>query len=193
MKLLYLHGIKSSPDSAKARMCLARVERLRREGDRIEWCCPQLPPSPREAMALVMDLVADWQGHQMAVIGSSLGGFYAHYLAEHKRCGAVLLNPVVAPADKLASHFDGRDPKTPDDDVYCRPEYVEELRALEVPLTMPERYFVILEKGDEVLDWREAAAYYKKCERKTVAAGDHALSDFADHIDEVFYFIGLGD
>lgn len=193
MKLLYLHGMRSSPNSAKARLCLERVERLRHGGDRIEWCCPQLPASPKAAMAMVMDLIADWQGHQMAVIGSSLGGFYAHYVAEQKRCGAVLLNPVVSPADLLARHLEAGDSEVIGDSEYCQPAFIDELRALEVPLTMPERYFVILEKGDEVLDWHEASRYYRKCEHKVIEGGDHALTDFADHLDEVFYFIGLGD
>ncbi|HET8745719.1 MAG TPA: YqiA/YcfP family alpha/beta fold hydrolase, partial [Ramlibacter sp.] len=100
--LLYLHGFRSSPRSFKAQ----RLQALMRERHPdVAWCCPQLPPSPREAMALVADLVATWPRERMAVIGSSLGGFYATWVAEETGCRAVLLNPAVDPARDLARHI----------------------------------------------------------------------------------------
>jgi predicted esterase YcpF (UPF0227 family) len=76
--LLYLHGFRSSPQSAKARQVAARVA-ARHPG--VTWWCPQLPPSPRQAMAEVMAGVAGWPRERMAVVGSSLGGFYATHVA----------------------------------------------------------------------------------------------------------------
>ena len=93
--LLYLHGFRSSPQSAKARQVADRVA-LRHPG--ATWWCPQLPPSPCQAMAMVLDGIAAWPGGRMAVVGSSLGGFYATHVAEARGCKAVLLNPAVDPA-----------------------------------------------------------------------------------------------
>src|SRR3954471_15763935 len=77
--LLYLHGFRSSPQSTKARMVGARVAR---DHPGVTWWCPQLPPSPKAAVELVMHGIAGWPKAQMGVIGSSLGGFYGTYVAQ---------------------------------------------------------------------------------------------------------------
>lgn len=192
MKLLYLHGFRSSPQSSKAQLCLAHVEKLRKMGDKIEWYCPLLRPSPRESMEMVLQHIQHWQGHQMAVIGSSLGGFYAHYIAEYKRCGAVLLNPVVDPAAKMSHDLEGLNPAEQQECADETQQYVEELKALDVALTMPERYFLLLSKDDKVLNYQEAQRYYVGAEKKFLEHSGHRITDFEDHIDEIFDFIGLG-
>ncbi len=100
--LLYLHGFRSSPQSAKARRMAAWVQANRPD---LHWWCPQLPPSPREAMAMVEATVRQWPAPAMAVIGSSLGGFYATVVAEGLDCRALLINPAVAPARDLARYL----------------------------------------------------------------------------------------
>lgn len=188
--LLYLHGFRSSPQSTKARQT-ARWIAAHRPG--VRWCCPQLPPSPRAAMALIEDAVTGWPRDSMAVIGSSLGGWYATTVAERHGCRAVLLNPAVDPARDLARHLGTTTPWHGGDPFEFRPEYVDELRAIRVPApTAPARYFVIVAKGDEVLDWREMAQRYAGCRIKLLEGGDHALSDYeAQHLPEVLRFLGL--
>src|SRR5688572_12392901 len=99
--LLYLHGFRSSPRSFKAQRMAAWLHTHR---PHVQWCCPQLPPSPSDAMQQVLDSVAAWPPDGMAVAGSSLGGFYATVVAERLGCPAVLLNPAVNPARDLAAH-----------------------------------------------------------------------------------------
>ena len=84
--LLYLHGFRSSPRSFKAQRLHAWLRSHRPE---VQWCCPQLPPSPRAAWRLIEQLSADWPRATSAVVGSSLGGFYATATAEHLGCAAV--------------------------------------------------------------------------------------------------------
>jgi hypothetical protein len=189
--LLYLHGFRSSPKSTKARMVEARV-RQRHPG--VTWWCPQLPPSPREAMRRVLEGVAAWPTDRMGVIGSSLGGFYATCVAQARGCRAVLLNPAVDPARDLAKYIGDQTAwHDPGEHFYFAPAYVDELRALATgPLAQPEEFFAVIAKGDEVLDWREMTARYGGCRAKLLEGSDHALSDFDDHIDEVFAFLGLG-
>ncbi len=188
--LLYLHGFRSSPQSAKARQVAARVA-AHHPG--VTWWCPQLPASPREAMALVLDGIATWPAGRMAVVGSSLGGFYATHVAQARACKAVLLNPAIDPARDLA-RFIGEQTAwhDPHERFYFEPRFVDELRALQcAQVTDPARYFAVIAKGDEVLDWREMAGRYPCAHTKLLQASDHALSDFDDHIDEVFAFLGL--
>ena len=188
--LLYLHGFRSSPQSAKVRQVAARVAA---QHPGVTWWCPQLPPSPREAMGLVMQGIAHWPHAQMAVVGSSLGGFYATHVAEACACKAVLLNPAVDPARDLAKYIGEQTSwHNPAEHFYFEPRFVDELRSLECgPVADPARYFAVIAKGDEVLDWREMTGRYPGARIKLLEAGDHALSDFDEHIDEVFGFLGL--
>ena len=194
MHLLYLHGFRSSPASFKARRMADWMQAHRPD---VHWWCPQLPPSPAAAWALINRGIADWPrtpGPQgMAVVGSSLGGFYATAVAEATGCPAVLLNPAVDPARDLAAHVgDQTQFHAPNEHFYFRPEYIAELQALSVPaITRPERYAAVIAKGDEVLDWREMTARYPGATVKLLAGSDHAISDFDAHLPFVLNFLGL--
>lgn len=147
-------------------------------------------------MAMVAAHTADWPRDGMAVIGSSLGGFYATWVAQQTGCKAVLLNPAVEPARDLSRHIGQQTSwHDPTESFYFRPEYVDELRVLDAQARssepMPERFFAIVAKGDEVLDWREMVGRYPGSHLKLLESGDHALSDFEDHLDEVIAFLQL--
>ena len=188
--LLYLHGFRSSPQSTKARMMAIHVAQ---EHPTVTWWCPQLPPSPAEAAELIGRGTAGWPADHMAVVGSSLGGFYATWLAQRRGCRAVVLNPAVDPARDLAAHIGEQTAwHTPEERFFFRPEYIDELRELESgPLTQPERCFGIIAKGDELLDWREMTARYEGARIRLLEGSDHALSDFDQHIDAVLAFLDL--
>jgi predicted esterase YcpF (UPF0227 family) len=189
--LLYLHGFRSSPGSAKARQVAQRVQA---DHPRVTWWCPQLPPSPKEAMEMVVQGVAGWPRDAMAVVGSSLGGFYATHVAEMTGCKAVLLNPAVDPARDLAQYIGEQTSwHDPAERFYFEPRYVDELRTLyHAAVARPERYFLVIAKGDEVLDWREMTGRYPEARIQLLEGGDHALSDFDEHIGDVLEFLDLG-
>ena len=194
--LLYLHGFRSSPGSTKARLV---ADHVRTQHPQMVWWCPQLPPSPAEAAQMLMAGVAEWPRAGMAVIGSSLGGFYASWIAEQTGCRAVLLNPAVHPARDLARHIGEQTAwHDPAQRFYFHPAYVDALRAMESAADSPAaraamaRTFAIIAKGDEVLDWREMAARYPLARVRLLEGSDHALTDFAEHLDEVFDFLLAG-
>ena len=188
--LLYLHGFRSSPQSTKARQIAQRVAARH---PAVTWWCPQLPPSPHAAMTLVMHGLQDWPREQMAAVGSSLGGFYATHVAQATGCKAVLLNPAVDPARDLGKSIGEQASwHDPLERFVFEPAFVDELRALACgPVTDPRKYFAVIAKGDEVLDWREMVGRYPGARTKLLERSDHALSDFDAHIDEVFDFIDL--
>ncbi len=188
--LLYLHGFRSSPRSTKAQLV---QERIAQQHPGVTLWCPQLPPSPREAMDAVLQGIADWPRERMAVIGSSLGGFYASGVAEQTGCRAAVLNPAIFPARDLAQyigeHTSWHDPQ---ERFFFRPEYVEELRALgSMAISRPERYYALIAKGDEVLDWREMSAHYQGAHVRLLEGSNHAIGEFPDHLDEVLAFLDL--
>jgi len=187
--LLYLHGFRSSPQSAKARQTAAWMQQHRPE---VHWWCPQLPPSPRDAMALLHDGLRDWPRASTGTIGSSLGGFYATAVAERIGCRAVLLNPAVDPARDLTRHIGETTAWHSDERFFFRAEFIDELRAISpAVLTRLDRYFAVIAKGDEVLSWEEMTDRYRGCRIKLLEGGDHALSDYDDHLGEVLAFLGL--
>ncbi len=188
--LLYLHGFRSSPQSAKAG---AMAQLMARQQPQVHWWCPQLPPSPRAAMALVRQGIAHWPRESMAVVGSSLGGFYATWIAEQTGCKAVLLNPAVEPARDLANYIgEQTNWHEPQQRFFFQPEFVDELRALQCQgLRQPGNYLAIIAKGDEVLDWREMQARYGGAQIRLLEGGDHALSDFEAQLPAVLAFLGL--
>lgn len=188
--VLYLHGFRSSPQSFKARLLAAHMAQHHPE---VHWWCPQLPPSPHEAMALVSQGIAHWPKERMAVLGSSLGGFYATWVAEQTGSTAVLLNPAVDPARDLEKYI-GQQTQwhAPQEAFYFHAHYVQELRALTVgAITRSERYYALICQGDEVLDWQEMHARYAHCAGHVLPGGDHAISDFAEHMPDVLAFLGL--
>jgi len=188
--ILYLHGFRSSPQSAKARLM---AQHMAAKHPDIHWWCPQLPPSPREAMDMLLAGVKDWPRASMAVVGSSLGGFYATYVAEQTGCKAVLLNPAVDPARDLAKYIGEQSSwHDADERFFFKPEFVQELRDLTLTgLSQPDRYFALIAKGDEVLDWREMTARYAGAQIELMEGGDHAISDFETHLPSVLAFLGL--
>lgn len=159
----------------------------------VRWWCPQLSASPRQAMAELMQGISDWPRESMAVVGSSLGGFYATHVAQNLGCRAVLLNPAVDPARDLANYIGEQTSwHDPQERFFFKPEYVQELRDLDTgALSIPENYLAIIAKGDEVLDWHEMANRYAGAHIRLLEGGDHALSDFDNHLPAVTTFLGL--
>ena len=166
-----------------------------------------IAPSPAAAWALITRGIASWPKAQMAVVGSSLGGFYATAVAESTGCRAMLLNPAVDPARDLAAHIGEQTQfHQPEETFFFRPEYIPELQALRVPaLTRLDRYGAVIAKGDEVLDWREMLGLFGPAAGAAPTAGaakatvrllpgsDHAISDFDAHLPFILQFLHLLD
>lgn len=188
--LLYLHGFRSSPRSAKAQR-MARHVAAHHPG--VAFWCPQLPASPRAAMALVAAGVAAWPSGRMAVMGSSLGGFYATWVAARTGCRAVLVNPAVDPARDLARHVGTHTAwHAPGDTFVFQPAYVDQLRALAAHTGCdPAQVLALIATGDEVLDWREMAQRHAGATLHIVQGGDHGLTDFDPYLPLVSDFLQL--
>jgi uncharacterized protein len=188
--LLYLHGFRSSPKSTKAQL-MASV--MAAQFGQVHWWCPQLPPSPKAAAELILEGTRDWPAATSAVMGSSLGGFYATWLASQLDVRAVLINPAVFPARDLAKYIGEQTTwQAPEERFYFAPEFVTELIALEVgALQNPQRVLAFIAKGDEVLDWREMSGRYPNSQQVVLEGGDHALSDFEQHVPQVLRFLQL--
>jgi len=188
--ILYLHGFRSSPLSFKTSLLAARMQALGRGN---EYICPQLPASPRAAIEMALAIAQTVPPAELTLIGSSLGGYYATWLAEKLACRAVLLNPAVHAARDLATQVGVKTQYHSNEAFEFKREYIDELAALAVPvITQPQRYFLIAATGDELLDWREMVAQFADAKQRVIQGSDHGIADFAEYADEVLAFCGVG-
>ncbi|RNF28095.1 esterase [Massilia aurea] len=188
--LLYLHGFRSSPRSFKARVVQDRLERA---GLAERLICPQLPASPKAAMDLALELAERHAPGNLSIVGSSLGGFYATWLAERLGVRAAVINPSVDPTRNLSKHVGVTTAWHSEEPFEFRQEYVDELVALRTAhITRPERYFLLAATGDEVLDYRDMVAHYAGARQHVIEGSDHAIPEFAQYVDEVLAFCGFG-
>ncbi|USX27796.1 esterase [Oxalobacteraceae bacterium OTU3CINTB1] len=187
--ILYLHGFRSSPQSMKGRVISERMAEL---GLSDQLVCPQLPASPKLAMELALSLIAGVPAEELSIIGSSLGGYYATWLAERIGCRAVLLNPAIVPLQDLDKHVGVTTQFHSDEPFEFKREYIDELRALAIdPVTRPERYFLIAATGDEVLDYRDMVKHYAGARQHVIDGSDHGISEFPEYVDAVLAFCGV--
>ena len=181
--ILYLHGFISSPASKKAVML---GDYLRGQAPGIEYLVPALHFGPARAMSEVLAICLGKAPADLLVVGSSLGGFYATVAAERTGCRAVAINPAVHPHTHFGRHVG------PQRNLYTGERFdltrghVAELAALDPPaITRPERYWLLVETADEVLDYREAVAYYAGAFQTVVQGGDHSLSSFPEFVPDI--------
>jgi predicted esterase YcpF (UPF0227 family) len=183
--IVYLHGFNSAPQSHKAQL-LKRYMEERALGDR--FVCPALPHRPRAAIAAAEAALADHPG--ATLVGSSLGGFYATWLAERHGLNAVLINPAVEPQVGLETLLG------PQRNLYTGAEYeltrahLDEWRGLVAEAIHPERYLLLVETGDEVLDYRAAVRRYAGARQVVIEGGDHTLRSFPEHLPLILEFAG---
>lgn len=168
-------------------------ERMRALGREDEYVCPALPTSPRAAVELALGLASAVAASSLALIGSSLGGYYATWLAERLGCRAVLLNPAISPARDLEGHL-GRQPVYfSADEIDFRPEHLQELKEIDTSvISRPERYFLVAATGDALIDYRTMTSKYVGARQRVITGSNHELSDFDRYMDEVLDFCGIG-
>jgi predicted esterase YcpF (UPF0227 family) len=188
--IVYLHGFNSGTASVKAQQLRAAIAALEAKS-RPEYFVPQLHHRPARAMRETMAWIDAVQRDPGTVtfVGSSLGGFYATFLAERYGARAVLINPAIRPARSLASYLGPqRNPATGEDYELTRDHFAE-LEGLEVVrITEPRRYFLLVQSGDELLDWREAVAFYAGAWQSVQGGGDHAFQRFESQIAPILRF-----
>lgn len=193
--ILYLHGFTSGPQSHKARALHARM-RERGLGER--FVCPQLPASPAAAMRLAEKLLAgsnhdvDTLSPPVTLVGSSLGGYYATWLAVKHKLNAVLVNPAVASAISLEKYLGPQRWLYSGEDFVLTRQHLNEMRAIYVPtLASPKQFWLLVEEGDETLDYRDAVTRYAGARQTVLPGGDHSFTRWDAYLDEILSFGGL--
>ncbi|MFV9681727.1 YqiA/YcfP family alpha/beta fold hydrolase [Pseudomonas sp. NY15367] len=185
--ILYIHGLNSSPASHKASQLSRAMADL---GLEKQLRVPALHHHPRQAIAQLQALVAELGAP--VLVGSSLGGYYATYLAEQHGLKALLINPAVKPHLRFDGYLGPQKNYYSDETWDLTEDHVHALAELEVPAPSdPTRYQVWLQTGDETLDYRDAERYYRACALRIQAGGDHGFQGFTERLPILFAFAGI--
>ncbi len=187
-RVVYLHGFNSSPASLKARLfaefCTAR---------HIEYAVPAISHDPVVAMNTALACITQQGSKPALLIGSSLGAYYATWFTEHFGIPSALVNPAVSPCDQLHDGFLGRQRNhyTGEEYEFTVP-HVDALRRYDSPrIHDPRKYLLLVQTGDEVLDYRLAVERYQGCEQDVQPGGSHSYENFADKLPRIMQFAGL--
>jgi len=184
--VLYLHGFLSSPQSLKAQQTLAYCMELGL-GENIK--IPQMSHGPAETIAQLHELIDEIGSDHLVLMGSSLGGYYATYLAEFYQAPAVLINPAVQPYELWESHL-GENRNYHSDEIHIVTRaHIEELRQIDVnPLSKPNNIKAFLQTGDETLDYRQALEKFGPSQCVVHENGSHSYDDFEQELPVMFDF-----
>lgn len=186
---LYLHGFLSSPHSQKAQQLMSYYQQHRPSD---ELVIPALPFEPETAIQLAEDTLTQLQQRhsQVYLIGSSLGGFYATFLAEKYQLPAVLVNPAVRPFELFADYL-GPNTHFYTGEVHeLTMTHIAQLQALNIdPIQQPQNLLLLLQTGDETLDYRQAAQLYRACPSWTEGGGNHSFEQFIERMPAVLEFV----
>lgn len=187
--ILYLHGFNSSPQSSKAQCLRSDLEA---RGRSAEFSCPQLPHEPDRALSVAEAEIARHLPRGITLVGSSLGGFYATWLAEKHDLRAVLVNPAIDPHRGLRAYLGGQQAYHGGQAYQLTEGHLSQWERLYVARVRPERYLLLVETGDEVLDYRAAVKKYRGAQQVVVQGGDHTLVSFPAHLPLIRAFAGMG-
>ena len=185
--ILYLHGFCSSPASWKARLLAKAIEGRGLDG---RFFCPALSFEPNAAIAQAEEIITT-EDRPLTLVGSSLGGYYATYLAEKHDLRAVLVNPAVVAPISLNKYIGTQTNFYSGESFDFTAAHIAQLQTLEAPRITPERYLLMLETGDEVLDYRQAVSRYAGCRQILLDGGDHSFTHFPELLPQLFEFCGL--
>lgn len=182
--LVYLHGFLSSPLSQKAQETIAW---MKEQGLASNLICPQIPMHPIEAITQLRELISPLQGDFCAV-GSSLGGFFATWAVEEFGGRAVLINPAVQPYALINQYLGPQQNYQTGEIHHIDASFADNLRQFERKPTNLQRYWLLTQTGDEVLDYQAAVGYYQGCRQTIESGGDHSFIGFAQWLPQIWAF-----
>jgi len=191
--ILHIHGFNSSPLSLKAEQTRHYFQENFPE---INFVCPQLATSPNEAILQLEHIIDSSSNELWLLVGSSLGGYFAGYLANKYQLSAVLINPAIKPYDLLEDYIgEQKNPYT--NIVYqVTEQHMVDLKAIEHSAPtfddqQKNNYLIMVQTGDEVLDYQQAVDKFQHCRLIKEQGGDHSFIGFDKKLPIIADFFQL--
>jgi len=186
--ILYIHGFNSSPQSFKAERFRQYLEK---SAFQVNFICPQIAPSPREAIAQLEAIVEKYIEQPLYVVGSSLGGYLSIFLAQKYQLKACLVNPAIRPYELLADYIGWQENPYTKEEYRVEQAHLKDLKAIEQQKIDINRYLVMVQTGDEVLDYRQAIEKFQNSQLIVQQGGDHSFENFEAMLPEITRFFQL--
>lgn len=185
--LIYIHGFLSSPLSYKAQQTQMWLEAHHPE---ITYYCPKLTPYPEQTRVELEQLVESLLPQPVYLMGSSLGGFWATWLTEKYNLRALLINPSVHPGEFMPNYINTDLKSYHNNDVYrLTTQHISEINLADKKPTRLSNYWLLVQTGDETLDYRQAVEKYAGCKQTVEEGGDHAFQGFERYLQNGLNFL----
>lgn len=188
INMLYIHGFNSSPLSIKAESTKAYFAENYPE---INFYCPQLACSPSMAIAQLEEIIVQSPDSTWLIMGSSLGGYFATFLAEKYQLLAVLINPAVKPFELMQDYLGEQVNPYTQECYNIEAQHIVELKMLEQHNISKNNYLVMVQTGDEVLDYQQAVEKYRHCQLVIEQGGDHSFINYENTLPDIALFFNL--
>ncbi|MCG8672875.1 MAG: esterase [Pseudomonadales bacterium] len=191
--LFYIHGFNSSPKSAKANLL---ADYLREQSDsvlpNIHYHVPALPYDPAAIIEILCREVEACLPEDVALVGSSMGGFYGTWIAEKYGLPLVLVNPAVRPHELLKDYLGENENMYTGEKYTFTEAHIDTLKDLDVePITSPHRYYLLTQTADETLDYRQGVEKYRGAKQVIQEGGSHGFDGFENEIPNIMKFLRL--
>lgn len=188
INILYIHGFNSSPQSTKAELTRKFFSK---NYPRVNFYCPQVATSPNAAISQLENIIALAPKATWLLMGSSLGGYFATYLAEKYQIQAALINPAVKPFELLKGYLGEQVNPYTQERYLVKEQHIVDLKMLEQENISKNNYLVMLQTGDEVLDYQQAVEKYRHCQLTIEQGGDHSFINYESVLPKVASFFNL--
>ena len=186
--ILYFHGFKSSSDSTKAKDLHKFISRRTRNTILIT---PNIHDNFHDAHDQIINLIESNQPN-VFFMGSSLGGYYASFFSQKYNKKAVLINPAIPPLKDLAMHLGKNKNYSNGNKFIITKNDIDYIRSLSYKkILKPKNLMILLESGDEILNYNDTSSYFSGSHIDILYGGDHSYSSFKEKFNKIQDFLKI--
>ena len=186
LKIIYLHGFNSSAESKKSKILDFYLEKEKL----INLESPNLNNSPKKAISQIEKIIRE-SSSRVCLIGSSLGGLYATFVADKYNLKSVTINPVVTDhisgmRDLVGSH---KNFHSDEEYEFTLKDYFDLQKLGLENLKKPLNHFCLVKMSDEVLDHNVTFEFFSKSYVLSEKGGNHSYDDFFEKIPLILDYL----
>ena len=186
-KIIYLHGFASSANSTKA---LQLKKHILENYSKTEIIIPDIENNIVDAVQQINKLIEEFS--PSALIGSSLGGFYATYFSEQYNLKCVGINPAVIPPAEMSEYLGENKNYSTGEKFLITQEQLDLLDKMGTEIKVikcPGNFMILLQSHDEKLDYRVATNFYQGAVLDVTFGGNHSFKNLETHFFKIKIFL----
>lgn len=186
--ILYFHGFKSSSDSGKAQEF---KNFIKNHTSQTKIVIPDLDDDFKKANKQIKNLINENE-KRIFFMGSSLGGYYALYFAELYKTKSVLINPAIPPLKDFEIHLGKNENYATGNKFIISKDNISYIRSLHHKRILdPTNHLILLESGDEILDYIKTVSYFKESPMDIFYGGNHSYTSIKEKFIKIKHFLDI--